>query len=166
MVMPRGLEPRIFGLKGRRVSQFHYGTKYPRSNAVVCSFSVFDTIATRRPAHFPDFWNFGMMNLYGALHTRLRPLCDFIYRLTHLAVRYETFFAQAQTILKLSCSTSVLLYLVLLSLPDWFLPVNVVCSWAVDRISILPYLRASAGKLYHILPGRGHHEQVPFMRPP
>ena len=25
MVTPRGLEPRIFGLKGRRVDQFHYG---------------------------------------------------------------------------------------------------------------------------------------------
>ena len=74
LVTTRGLEPRISGLKGQRVSQFHYGTKYPRSNAVVCSFSAFDTIATRRPAHFPDFWNFGMMNLYGALHTRLRPL--------------------------------------------------------------------------------------------
>lgn len=26
MAVPRGIEPRIFGVKGRRVNQFHYGT--------------------------------------------------------------------------------------------------------------------------------------------
>lgn len=30
MAVPRGIEPRIFGVKGRRVNQFHYGTIFGR----------------------------------------------------------------------------------------------------------------------------------------